>query len=145
MLSFQCQNLVVDVRCLHIILGRMLVGFSCLIPELLDLFLHCLYLSLSRLQLKSHDVNLFIEFVVLTHSLVEEYFLILQTVLEGSPGDFFLMYGSFVGDFGLYLLFNLIQNLLLILVLILEDQEVLLLVLKQSSEHVSLPLKSLSL
>ena len=88
---------------------------------------------------------LFIEFIVLTHSLVEEYFFILQTVLEGSPGDFFLMHGSFVGDFGLYLLFNLIQNLLLILVLILEDQEVLLLVLKQSSEHVSLPLESLSL
>ena len=70
MLSFQCQNLVVDVRCLHIILGRMLVGVSCLIPELLDLFLHCLDLSLSRLQLESHDVNLFIELVVLTHGLV---------------------------------------------------------------------------
>ena len=80
MFGFQCQNLVVDVRCLHIIFGSMLIRIDGLFLEFADLVFHRGDLSVSRQQLQSHDINLIVELVVFTHSFVQQEFLVLQTM-----------------------------------------------------------------
>ena len=79
-LGFQRQNLVVDVRCLHIIPSGMLIRVNSLVLELEDLVFHGGDLTVGRLQFQPHNVDLVVEFVVFANGFVEQKLLILQSM-----------------------------------------------------------------